>query len=151
VYVNVPEISRLRRRRKPRILQAIIWAGRLIILGLLVAVLAFIAVTTEHSILKRLARAGQPQTISVTLTPTTLDPAVILLLGPEPVRFIVHNAGDAPQRFNVQGPSVAARTDELGPGAEATLEVTFAHPGTYILSAGTTGVDAPTGTLTVRP
>jgi len=147
---NVLEIAGARRRRRHRWSQVVVWIGRLAVFGMLAVALGLAVVGAAHGILKHLARAGSPRVIPVTLTPTTLDPAVILLLQPGSIRFVVRNAGDTPQRFTVHGLSVAAETDELPPGAEARLEVTFAHPGTYTLSGGAHGADAPTGTLTIQ-
>lgn len=125
--------------------------ARLAVFGLVIAALGLTAITVQHGLLRRLAGAAQAQVIPVTLTPAMIDPAVVLLLHPGPVRFIVRNSAATPRRFTVHGPGVTARTEELPPGAEAGLEVMFAHPGTYTLSGGAPGGDAGAGTLTVKP
>jgi hypothetical protein len=119
---------------------------------MLVAASSLVTADASRGILRQLVHAGQPQVIPVMLTATTLDPAVIVLR-PGAVRFAVRNAGSVPLRFSVRGPATAAETDALPPGAEVRLDVTFAHPGTYVITEGTQGAaaDVPSGILTVRP
>jgi hypothetical protein len=129
----------------------VVWGGRLAVLGMLATALGLAVAGASHGVLRRLLRAGQPEVIPVTLTGSTLDPAVIVLR-PGPVRFLVRNAGPVALRFSVRGPAAVARTGELPPGGAARLDVRFAHPGTYTLVGGAPGgTGAPTGTLTVRP
>ena len=112
--------------------------------------LAFIAAATVRTAWHHLARAGQPQEIRITLTDTTLDPAVILLR-PGSVRFAVLNAGRAARAFTVRGRGILAQSPDLPPNGTANLEVTFTTQGTYTLLGGRPGTESPTSSLTVRP
>lgn len=138
-------------RAHARCTQTVVLAGRLVVLGMLVAALGLAVTDASRGILRQLVQAGQPTVIPVTLTETTLDPAVIVLR-PGAVRFAVRNASAVPLRFSVRGLESVAQTGALPPGAQTQLDVTFAHPGTYVMTGGTPDAasDAPRGTLTVR-
>ncbi len=150
VCADALEFPRARPRRR-RVARAVIRIGRVILFGLAFAALGFAAFAAQHGLLVRLAGTARMRVISVTLTPTMVDPSLILLRRPEEVRFIVRNSADAPRQFSVRGPDIAAPSVDLPPGAETGVEVTFARPGTYILSDGTPGADAASGTVTVNP
>jgi hypothetical protein len=84
---------------------------------------------------KASARGEEPQQIDVVLRSDVIDPAVMLLL-PGRVRFVIRNTSGAPRVFRVTGPGMAAATGALGNGETTSLEVTFAHPDTYVAGDG---------------
>ncbi|HLW61376.1 MAG TPA: cupredoxin domain-containing protein [bacterium] len=123
---------------------------RVAALGLSAITLLFIAAATTHTLWRRLTRAVKPEEIRITLTDTTLDPAVILL-HPGSVRFAILNAGREDHTFTVQGMGVVAQVADLPPEGTGSLDVTFSKPGTYRLLGGRPGTDSPASSLTVRP
>jgi len=129
--------------------------ARTIVVGgaavLLVSVLvALVATGRMHGAWRSPGSPPQPRLVRMSLVDGALDPSVVLL-EPGVVRFEVQNDGTAPRRFVVQGPDTLAHTEDLAPGASASLNVTLKETGRYRLqSVSPSGDVLSAGTLDIR-
>ncbi|HLJ59998.1 MAG TPA: cupredoxin domain-containing protein [bacterium] len=129
--------------------------ARTIVVGgiavLLASVLAGLAISGRmHGAWRPPGSPPQPRLIRMSLVDGALDPSVVLL-EPGTVRFEVQNDGTAPRRFVVQGPDTLAHTEDLAPGASASLDVTLTETGRYRLQAVSPSGDVlSAGTLDIR-
>lgn len=132
------------RRRRAR---TIVGGGAVVFVSVL---LALVTTGRMHGAWRPPGSPPQPRLVRMSLVDGALDPSVVLL-EPGAVRFEVHNDGTAPRRFAVQGPDTLAHTDDLAPGASASLDVTLTETGRYRLQAVSPSGDVLSdGTLDVR-
>jgi hypothetical protein len=137
--------ARALRRRRAR--TAVIGGVAVLFVSVLIAL---VATGRMHAAWRPPGSPPQPRLIRMSLVDGALDPSVVLL-EPGTVRFEVQNDGTAPRRFVVQGPDTLAHTDDLAPGASASLDVTLTETGRYRLQAVSPSGDVlSAGTLDIR-
>jgi hypothetical protein len=129
IYTDNRAAARGMRRRA----RAIVAGAGIAVVSIVSVLLALIA--TGHAPGGRHEPAPrQPRLIRMTLIDAGLDPSVVLL-EPGAVRFEVDNEGTGLRRFVIQGPGTFAHTDDLAPGASASLDVSLTETGRYHLQA----------------
>ncbi len=131
--------------------RALLAGGGIAALTLLALLVTLIDATgTGHGLRMPLGRPRRPLVIDMRLVDGALDPSLVLM-APGAVRFSIRNDGSSPRRFIIAGSGMRAETDELAPGAIATLDVTLATPGHYTLEAASPSDEAlSAGTLEIQ-
>jgi len=131
VDVRITTIDPARVRKKHA--HMIVAGGGIGALGLAVLMVTVIAtIGTGHGLGTPLGRSRDLRVIDTDLVDGAIDPSVVLL-EPGAVQFRVRNDGSTPRRFAIQGPGVFSQTDDLEPGASASLDLTLAQAGRYRL------------------
>ncbi len=77
------------------------------------------------------AAAGEPQTVSVTLSDFTIEPATIPVPAGAPLLFELENAGETPHTFAIVVGSQTLESAVIEAGAADELSVPALDPGTY--------------------
>src|SRR5262245_7464932 len=75
--------------------------------------------------------SGAPASVQVSLTDFAISPEMIHVTAGQPLTFEVSNDGKSPHTFALETGSETAETDQIAPGASATLEVPALDEGSY--------------------